>query len=108
MFDLFRRKVVFPVMIINFEVAGRYFLKEFFRRVQLFEIIDPAGTFSVAALVNSGKFSFMPFKKCLVAVGAIILGFATLLESFLNGKKSFAYFAPDLISLDTVVEIEKL
>lgn len=97
-FNLFRCEVILSVLVIEFEVGGAELLHHSFGRVEFFEVLTPARTIWITALINGDVILLFPVVEGVVAIGAkkIGTGFFFFLETLVDFEGGLTDFTNQL------------
>ena len=98
--------VILSVLVRELKLGASFLGQDLFPLVEFIDFPYSVGAGIVTALVDGHFFSLFPGKEGVLAVGAVVLGFATLAESFLLLKEFSADLAEELGSLLAIVVVE--
>lgn len=106
MLKLLRSKVIFPVLIVEFELGTFLFQQRQFSRVEPVEGLQAMSAVIIAAFIDGDLFTLLPAKECAMAIGTEELCINVFTESLLELKEVIADLAFKLRHFFAVIVVD--
>lgn len=101
---LFIGKVIFTVLVTEFELRRFSFTQGFLEGVEFIKVFCKAGTLIIVTFVDRAIFTMFPKVERIVAMGAPEFGFVS--QAAMEVEETIADFTFDLRAFYSVVEVK--